>query len=93
MRRTLLLPIVMCCAAFGSPANALVLVDRPAAKSDGRIVTVAAHHHCKVGATCDSAAHCPPGTRWVPAKYGRAGMASIALQQLGLSTRPHRYGG
>ena len=73
MRRTLLLPFVMCCAAFVPPANALVSFDRPAAKSDGRIVTVAAHHHCKVGDTCDSAAHCPPGTRWVPAKYGRAG--------------------
>jgi hypothetical protein len=73
MRSTLLLPIAMCCAAFALPANALVAVDLPAAKLEKPIVTVAAHHHCKVGDTCDSAAHCPPGTRWVPAKYGRAG--------------------
>jgi len=75
-RTLLLLPIAMCCAAFALPANALVAFDRPAAKLEKPLVTVATH--CKAGDHCAAAAHCPPGTRWTPAKYGRAGKWRVA---------------
>ena len=75
-RMLLLLPIAMCCAAFALPANALVAVDRPAAKLEKPLVTIATH--CKAGDHCAAAAHCPPGTRWTPAKYGRAGKWRVA---------------
>jgi hypothetical protein len=76
MRGIFLLLIAMCCAVLALPANAVVAVDRPAAKSEQPIVTVAGH--CPIGGQCDSAAHCPAGTRWVPAKYGRAGKWRVA---------------
>jgi len=59
MRRILLLPIAVCCAAFALPANALVVVDRPEAKPEKPIITIAAR--------------CPAGMKWVPAGYQRKG--------------------
>jgi len=59
MRRALLLPIALCCAAFALPANALVAVDRPEAKPEKPIITIAAR--------------CPAGMKWVPAGYQRKG--------------------
>jgi hypothetical protein len=59
MRRALLLPIAMYCTAFALPANALVVVDRPEAKTEKPIITIAAR--------------CPAGMKWVPAGYQRKG--------------------
>jgi hypothetical protein len=63
-----------------------VTVDRPAAKLEKPLVTVAAH--CKAGDHCAAAAHCPPGTRWTPAKYGRAGKWRVAHCTTWKSQRP-----
>jgi|SRR5690349_5987059 len=64
MRRKSLLLIAMCCVALAAPAQALMVVERPVAKSEAPIISIQAHVQPH---------HCPPGTRWVAARYGRAG--------------------
>ena len=60
MRRTLLLPFAMCCAAFALPANAFPMIDPPEAGARKPLVAVAV-------------THCPPGQRLVAAGYARKG--------------------